>query len=94
MLIEQNRSNVPIRLLRRSTGLALFVLLIATTAPVRAQETADYFKKNCASCHTIGGGRLTRPDLKDVTKRKDREWLTTFITNPKATIDGGDPYAK
>jgi cytochrome c2 len=46
------------------------------------------------NCHTIGGGRLTGPDLKDVTKRKDREWLKQFMANPKAVIDSGDPYAQ
>jgi len=63
------------------------------------QETADYFKRNCANCHTIGGGRLTGPDLKNVTESikargKDREWLARFLLNPKAMIDTGDVYAK
>jgi cytochrome c2 len=58
------------------------------------QETAEYFKRNCANCHTIGGGRLTGPDLKNVTLRKDREWLTGFMLNPKGIIDSGDAYAK
>lgn len=74
--------------------LAALVLLAGTTVPAGAQEAADFFKQNCASCHTIGGGRLTGPDLKDITKRKDREWLANFIANPKAVIDGGDPYAQ
>jgi mono/diheme cytochrome c family protein len=76
------------------TWLAVLALLVATMAPASAQEAADFFKQNCASCHTIGGGRLTGPDLKDVAKRRDREWLARFISNPKATIDGGDPYAQ
>ncbi len=63
-------------------------------APAAAQETAKFFKDNCASCHTIGGGRLTGPDLKDVTQRKDRDWLAEFLTDPKAKIDAGDPYAQ
>lgn len=82
------------RSLRRPAGLALVALLAWAAAPAAAQETAAFFKQNCTSCHTIGGGRITGPDLKDVTKRKDRAWLATFITNPKATIDGGDPYAR
>jgi mono/diheme cytochrome c family protein len=69
-------------------------LLAETTTPAGAQEAADFFKQNCASCHTIGGGRLTGPDLKDATKRKDRDWLANFIANPKGVIDGGDPYAQ
>lgn len=46
------------------------------------------------SCHTIGGGRLVGPDLKDVTDRADREWLIRFIRDPKGLIDSGDPYAQ
>jgi mono/diheme cytochrome c family protein len=59
-----------------------------------AQDTPDYFRQTCASCHTIGGGRLTGPDLKDVTKRQQREWLVNFMMDPRAVIDSGDPYAK
>ncbi len=71
---------------------AAAVLMVATS--LRAQEAADFFRQNCVSCHTIGGGRLTGPDLKDVTERKDREWLVNFILNPRAVIDRGDPYAQ
>lgn len=63
-----------------------------TTALV-AQDAAPYFRQNCASCHTIGGGRLTGPDLKNVHQRQDRGWLARFVANPKAMIDAGDPYA-
>jgi len=58
-----------------------------------AQDAAAFFKQNCTSCHTIGGGRLTGPDLKDVTTRRDRTWLVQFLQGPKAMIDTGDPYA-
>ncbi|MBF8248345.1 MAG: narC-2 [Bacteroidetes bacterium] len=58
-----------------------------------AQESADFFRTNCMSCHTIGGGRLTGPDLKNVSSRKDRAWLSRFVMDPKAVIDAGDPYA-
>lgn len=68
------------------------VLLLGTTAA--AQQPADYFRQNCASCHTIGGGRLTGPDLKGVTEREDREWLVRFVQNPRAMIDAGDPRAR
>jgi mono/diheme cytochrome c family protein len=60
---------------------------------LRAQEAADFFRQNCANCHTIGGGRLTGPDLKGVLERKEREWLVRFMQNPQAMIDQGDPYA-
>jgi len=71
----------------------LVVALVFITLPVAAQEAADFFRANCMSCHTIGGGRVTGPDLKNVEQRKDRAWLAKFLTNPKAMIDSGDPYA-
>lgn len=70
-----------------------WLLLLCISCVARAQETADYFRQNCASCHTIGGGRLTGPDLKNATARKDREWLVKFIIDPKAVIESGDAYA-
>jgi len=73
---------------------ALLVFLVAWPAAVQAQDDASFFRRNCHSCHTIGGGRLTGPDLKEVTQRKDREWLERFISNPKGVMDSGDPYAQ
>jgi cytochrome c2 len=69
-------------------------LLVALPARVDAQPAAEDFKQNCAACHTLGGGRLVGPDLKDVTQRKDRAWLAKFLQNPKAVIDSGDAYAR
>lgn len=77
----------------KRTSVIVAIILAAGCAPALAQETADFFKANCASCHTIGGGRLTGPDLKDIGKRRDRAWLASFIADPKAVIDGGDAYA-
>lgn len=69
-------------------------LVVAFSQHAPAQDAAAFFKQNCTNCHTIGGGRLTGPDLKDVGARKDRAWLVQFLENPKAMIDSGDPYAQ
>jgi len=82
--------------MRRRYLHALFLLLVvigASARPTVAQETADFFRQNCMSCHTIGGGRLTGPDLQNVQDRQDAEWLVRFMTDPRALIDGGDAYA-
>ncbi len=71
-------------------GLALLVLSVHSAG---AQEAAETFRQTCMSCHTIGGGRLVGPDLKNVEERQDREWLAKFILDPKGTMDSGDPYA-
>ena len=60
---------------------------------VDASDVADDFRQNCFSCHTIGGGRLTGPDLKDVLKRREKSWILQFIQGPKKVIDSGDPVA-
>ncbi len=72
---------------------ALVTLGLWAPGSVQAQDAAAYFKQNCVSCHTIGGGRLTGPDLKDVTARRDHAWLLRYMPDPKAMIDAGDPTA-
>lgn len=67
--------------------------LAAAPQDTVSEETFDFFQNNCASCHTIGGGKLAGPDLKGATDRKDEEWLATFIRDPKAMFESGDAYA-
>ena len=71
-----------------------WLALIALASTVQAQEAATFFKQNCQSCHTIGGGRLTGPDLRNVLERKERAWLVRFVTDPSAMLASGDPYAR
>lgn len=73
---------------------ALFAALCPSTAAAQdLDEARGFFRDNCARCHTIGGGRLTGPDLQNVHLRQQRDWLETFMLDPQARIDGGDPYA-
>lgn len=73
---------------------AAAVLLAAGAARAQAPpEAAAFFRQNCTSCHTIGGGRLVGPDLKHVGERKDAAWLERFVANPPAMLASGDPYA-
>lgn len=58
-----------------------------------SEETIKFFEQNCMSCHTIGGGKLTGPDLKNVSERAELDWLVQFIMDPKKVIDSGDAYA-
>lgn len=51
------------------------------------------FDQKCSGCHSIGGGKLVGPDLKDVTKRRDVQWVKTFITDPAKMI-ASDPTAQ
>lgn len=73
----------------------LIAVLLALALPrfAAAQVANDFFQQNCSTCHTIGGGRLVGPDLKDAVQQKDREWLEHFIQDPEAVLNSGDPYA-
>jgi mono/diheme cytochrome c family protein len=71
-------------------------LVLAVGGGVQAQSTAEgqaLFSKQCFSCHNIGGGAKTGPDLKDVTTRRTKDWLHSFIQSPVTVKDKGDPVA-
>jgi cytochrome oxidase Cu insertion factor (SCO1/SenC/PrrC family)/cytochrome c2 len=51
------------------------------------------FKKICAPCHTIGVGDRVGPDLRGVTTRRERAWLSAYIQNPARLRALRDPAA-
>ena len=73
---------------------ALVAMFSCHAGRALAQTPEEFFRANCFSCHTIGGGRLAGPDLRGVGERREREWLVEFILNPQAMISSGDPYAQ
>ncbi len=77
-----------------SLNFFLIVLIFLSQGKLFSQsDPEEFFANNCFSCHTIGGGRLTGPDLKNVQDRKDSAWLEKFILNPQSIINSGDAYA-
>lgn len=59
-----------------------------------ATRGATVFNNKCASCHSIGSGKVVGPDLKGVTQRRDRAWLMKWIKDPAAVVNSGDAIAK
>ncbi|MHB0965943.1 MAG: c-type cytochrome [Bellilinea sp.] len=77
-------------------GTALIFLTLSTSASFdrqTAEQGQQIFQQNCASCHTVGKGKLVGPDLQGVTALRDRQWLQEFILDPTAKFDSGDPIA-
>jgi mono/diheme cytochrome c family protein len=73
---------------------AACALLAFMAVPARAAvDPAALFAKKCTSCHTYGQGDKVGPDLKGVTSRRSRAWLTTWIRSSERTIASGDPTA-
>ena len=73
--------------------LGLLGLPFSTTLQAQTSEAVGFFRQNCVSCHTIGGGVLIGPDLKDITQQRDPQWVKNFITNPAQMI-ASDPAAQ
>lgn len=78
----------------------LFLMLLFSAAQLQAAEAPTEFQKNaalfvakCGKCHTVGGGDRVGPDLKDVSRRRDKEWLIGFIQKPSNYLNS-DAEAK
>ncbi len=77
-------------------GISVLLITISGTASFdwqTADQGQQIFQLKCTSCHTIGGGKLVGPDLKDVTARRERAWLQEFILDPNSKFDSNDPIA-
>lgn len=63
--------------------------------PVHNVNKGEYlFRTKCIACHTVGKGDSVGPDLLDITRRRDRAWLTRYITAPDVVLASGDPIAR
>lgn len=83
-----------IKVIRRiSTGLSLTFFVVLIVSSSYAQEGESLFKQGCASCHSIGKGRVVGPDLLGVKERRNEEWLIKFIQSSQKVIKSGDKDA-
>lgn len=78
----------PRRLLCRCTSL---LVLLATCVPALADQGRELFDKQCAGCHTIGGGDGGGPDLKGVAGKRPAVWLERVIAEPDKLTAENDP---
>jgi mono/diheme cytochrome c family protein len=62
-------------------------------AALAAQGEGLFRTRACIGCHTIGGGRLTGPDLQGVTERRTFDWIVAMVMNPDSMVKS-DSIAK
>jgi len=51
------------------------------------------FTSNCTACHSNTTENGVGPGLKNVTKRRSKQWISAFIKNSQALIASGDKEA-
>jgi len=71
--------------------LIALLALLASSYPVGADQGKDLFEKQCASCHSIGGGDGGGPDLKGVVGKRTHQWLESVIIEPDKLTANKDP---
>ena len=76
------------------TLLLLLAMYLVSMKQAFAETGKAIFEQRCAQCHTIGGGKLVGPDLKDIGANRKTDWLLQFIQSPQRMIQRGDPTAK
>jgi cytochrome c2 len=52
-----------------------------------------WMSRGCASCHSIGKGRMAGPDVAGVTERRETEWLQKWLMNTTEML-ASDPIAQ
>lgn len=66
----------------------------APPVPEYVADKGGYlFHSRCSACHTIGEGDGIGPDLRGVTKARNRAWLAHFIAAPNEALAKKDPLA-
>jgi mono/diheme cytochrome c family protein len=83
---------MPVVALATTTAIWAALPTVANAADAAAGKKL-FDDKTCGACHTVGGGDLVGPDLKNVTKERPSEWLHAWITAPDAMIAKKDPVA-
>src|SRR5262252_1208265 len=76
-----------------TTAIVCAALWAGAASLLTAADPGTIFARRCSACHTFGRGTLVGPDLKGVTGRHTRTWLTSWITSSGKLILSGDAAA-
>lgn len=80
-------------MIKNSFLVSLNIFFIFFTSLNAQDPGAKLFNKNCAACHTVGGGKLIGPDLSNIQNKNTEEWIIKFIQSSQNLINSGDSAA-
>ncbi len=69
------------------------ILFSAISTQNFALDGEKNFKTVCATCHTIGKGRLVGPDLKNVHSKYEESWLLKWVKSSQTLVKQNDEKA-
>ena len=74
--------------------LAVLIMTFGNPELIWAEEGGyEIFRRTCATCHTVGDGRLVGPDLANVHNKRDEAWILKFVKSSQTLIKSGDAQA-
>ena len=62
----------------------------AAPTPQIGTDGESLFQAKCVACHTLGQGMLVGPDLQEITARRDKVWLKSFVLDPNERYAAND----
>jgi cytochrome c2 len=68
----------------------VITIFFISTFTLKAQNGEQIFKKTCAACHTVGGGKRVGPDLVGMSTKRSEAWLIKWIKSSQSMIQSGD----
>ena len=78
--------------LRKINVVVFTITAVFLTNLIHAQDGEQLFLQ-CKACHTIGQGNLLGPDLLDISNKRDKAWIKSFIKSSQTMIKNGNPQA-
>lgn len=58
----------------------------AVDAALASEGQTAFQQKGCVGCHTVGGGKLSGPDLQGVTDRRSYDWFVAMVLRPDSML--------
>src|SRR3990172_3976190 len=93
----RNHGRIEMRFLLSVAVLILLGGLLLSTSAIGADQDASLIMKgeklfadrHCSACHMIQGkGGKIGPDLSDIGKRREADWLSKFLKDPTGAVTG------